>query len=108
MDLVELVYKVTAEFPDKEKYGLTSQLQRASVSIPSNIAEGHGRKSTAAYLNHLSIAFGSFMEIETQIRIVERLKYVDPQTSNICLEKCEEIAKMLTSLIYSLKRKNVN
>jgi four helix bundle protein len=63
MDLTEQCYKATAPFPRSELYGLTSQLRRASVSIPSNIAEGHGRRSTKAYLNHVSIAIGSQAEL---------------------------------------------
>lgn len=64
MNLVTEVYRMTKPFPSEEKYGLASQIQRAAVSVPSNIAEGHGRKSTNAFLNHLSIAFGSLMELE--------------------------------------------
>ena len=76
MDLVTDIYKVTAMFPAEERYGLSSQARRAAVSIPSNIAEGHGRKYTVAYINHLSIAFGSLMELETQIQIAARLGFI--------------------------------
>jgi len=65
MDLVVQCYNLTKNFPNSELYGLTSQLRRAAVSIPSNIAEGHGRSSTKAYVNHLMIAHGSLMELET-------------------------------------------
>ncbi|HET9701895.1 MAG TPA: four helix bundle protein, partial [Burkholderiales bacterium] len=74
LDFVVDVYRITRQFPPEEKYGLASQMQRAAVSIPSNIAEGHGRKFTGAYLNHLSIASGSLMELETQLRIARRLE----------------------------------
>ncbi|QNP41576.1 four helix bundle protein [Lysobacter solisilvae (ex Woo and Kim 2020)] len=76
MALVEWVYRVTAQFPDSERLGLTMQLRRAAVSVPSNIAEGAARRSTAEYLRFLSIARGSLAEISTQIEIARRLGYL--------------------------------
>ena len=76
MELVEVVYRLTRSFPKSEIYGLASQIQRAAVSVPSNIAEGHTRESTKEYLNHLSIAQASLAELETQLEIAVRLKYV--------------------------------
>ena len=76
MELVERVYRMTRVFPKEELYGLSSQIRRAAVSIPSNIAEGQARKSTAEFLNFLSIAQGSRAEVETQTLIAQRLGYV--------------------------------
>jgi four helix bundle protein len=73
MDLVESVYRITENFPARENFGLVSQMRRAAVSIPSNIAEGYGRQSTGNYSQFLSIARGSLLELETQIEISLRL-----------------------------------
>lgn len=73
MDLVEKVYEATKTFPREEVYGITNQLRRAAVSVPSNIAEGQGRRTTADFLRHLGIAYGSLLEVETQLLIAVRL-----------------------------------
>jgi len=105
MDLVAKIYKITATLPAEERFGLLSQIRRAAVSIPSNIAEGHGRKSTGAYINHLSIAHGSLMELETQIQIALRLNFVGAEETSTLLEQTNEIGKMLNGLKKSLSAK---
>jgi four helix bundle protein len=79
LELVEEIYRVSAGFPQHEIYGLTNQLRRAAVSVPSNIAEGHTREHTKEYLHHVSMAQASLAEIETQLEIASRLKYLSPE-----------------------------
>lgn len=104
-EIVKIIYKETKKFPENEKFGIISQIRRAAVSIPSNIAEGHGRKSTKAYINHLSIAVGSLMELETLIKISNELKYLSKTNSETLLKTTNRIGKMLTSLIQALQKK---
>ena len=78
MALVEAVYRLSRSFPDAERFGLTSQVRRCAVSVPSNIAEGAARRSTAEYLRFLSIARGSLSELDTQMQIATRLGYLEP------------------------------
>ena len=101
MDLVEDVYKKTKGFPREELYGLTSQLRRAVVSVPSNIAEGQGRTSTKEFLHHLSIAYGSLCEVETQILIGHRLGYLEKRD----LESLDELTSEVGRLINGLSNK---
>ena len=103
MDLVVMCYETTRNFPDAERFGLTSQLRRAAVSIPANIAEGHGRKATKAFLNHLSIANGSLMELETHLMIAERLGYVAPDAIAPILCLSGKVGRMLSGLRKSLR-----
>lgn len=102
MNLVEQVYKMTGCFPKSETYGLSSQMQRAAVSIPSNIAEGYVRESTKEYLYHLSIAQASLAELSTQIEIATRLAYISPQESNQTLDSATLLSKQLYALRNSL------
>jgi four helix bundle protein len=104
MDLVTAVYRASARFPHSEIYGLTSQLRRASVSIPSNIAEGQGRFGAAEFRHFLRQANGSLMELETQIFIAERLDYITSDEANNLLNNAAEVGKILNGLIASLER----
>jgi four helix bundle protein len=104
MELVVAVYRVIQAFPKSEVYGLSSQMQRAAVSIPSNIAEGHGLKQTQAYLRHLAIASGSLCELETQIEIANRLGFLSPEDRGV-IAQANEIGRMLSGLRHSLQAK---
>lgn len=103
IELVTEVYKVTKTLPNEETYGLCSQMQRAAVSIPSNIAEGAARSTTIDYIRYLYISLGSLSELETQIIICIKLKYLDEKTQ--LLSEIESIRKMLLNLIKYLKTK---
>ncbi|PYV03028.1 MAG: four helix bundle protein [Acidobacteria bacterium] len=103
VDLTQEVYMDTARFPKEEIYGLTSQLRRASVSIPSNIAEGQGRKSTSEFLHHLSIAYGSLMELETQLIIAERLGYLGQLAFEKLMSRAAEVGRLINGLYNSLR-----
>jgi four helix bundle protein len=105
MDLVVLLYKFTHTFPRDERFGLTSQLRRAAVSVPSNIAEGHCRNSTPQFLNHLSIAQGSLGELETQIILAFRLGYLNTDKQASLLKAAAEIGRLLHGLCSSLNAK---
>jgi four helix bundle protein len=105
MDLVETIYRTTGTFPREEIYGLTSQIRRAAISIPSNIAEGNGRNTTRDYLHFLSIAYGSIKEVETQVLIAERLRYIDSARSSQLIERTAEVARLISGLVNSLNRK---
>ena len=85
MELVKIVYEITKSFPDEEKFGLVTQMRRAAVSIPSNIAEGHSRTSTKEFMHFISVALGSTAELETQILLSENLGYIkiDPKETLI-------------------------
>ncbi|KKS44274.1 MAG: S23 ribosomal protein [candidate division CPR1 bacterium GW2011_GWA2_42_17] len=102
VELVEKIYKITEKFPDNEKFGLISQMRRASISIPSNIAEGKIRAGDTEFRRFLLIAFGSGAELETQIEISKRLSYCsEEETANITVA-LSEVMKMLNSLIQKL------
>ena len=96
IDLVELIYKLSAAFPSDERFGLTSQVRRAAVSIPSNIAEGYGRSHRGDYLRFLSIARGSLSEVETQLIVAGRLKFAIREDLNAAWELCQRMGMILT------------
>ena len=103
MDLVESIYRITDKLPAKEQWGLVSQMRRAAVSVPSNIAEGYGRQSSGNYIQFLSISRGSLLELETQLELCIRLQYFTRIDSEKILNETMEINKMLTSLISKIK-----
>jgi len=105
MNLVESIYEITRSLPSEEMYGLKSQIRRSAVSIPSNIAEGHGRKGSAEYLHHLSIAKGSLAELETQLILCVRLNFITSDIMKPVWQKTQTVGKLLTGLIRSLTRK---
>jgi four helix bundle protein len=104
MELVEEVYTIATHLPQQEQFGLKSQMCRAAVSIPANIAEGYGRMHRGDYLHHLSIAMGSLTELETHLEISTRLKYLKAAQLEKAGGLVEETSKMLTKLIQSLKK----
>ena len=100
VNLVVVIYEISENFPSKEIYGLTSQIRRASVSVPSNIAEGAGRKGKKEFARFLYIALGSLSEVETQLEIAYRLKYLNE--AETITQRIYFIRKMLSNLIKSL------
>jgi len=102
IDLVSNIYKITESFPNKELYGLTNQIRRAAVSVPSNIAEGAARNSKKEFIQFLYIALGSLSELETQIIIASRLEYLS--NLDTLLEDLKFVQKLINGLIYYLKK----
>ena len=102
IELVIQIYKATKSFP-KEVYWLSSQMQRADVSVPSNIAEGHERNSSKEFVQFLYISRGSLAELETQVLIAEKLGYINQEEKNCILNDCYEIGKMINGLLKSIK-----
>jgi len=103
MDLAERIYHATATLPESERFGLQSQMRRAAVSIPLNIAEGHGRQSLTDYIRFLKTARGSLMELQTQVALAERLGFLVPTQTMIDL--LDESDRILQGLIRSLVAK---
>ena len=107
MELVLAAYKVANQLPSIEKYGLANQIRRASVSIPANIAEGHGRDHLGDYIHHLSIAKGSVTELETELVIAHRLDYVASDTVQPALRLADSVGRMLSRLSQNLSRRRL-
>lgn len=104
IDLVERIYLLARAFPAYELYALTSQIRRAAVSVPSNIAEGHAREHRKEYLHHLSMAQGSLAEVQTLLEIAGRLAYLSPQQLGEAQEHAAAVARQLHALRAALKR----
>jgi four helix bundle protein len=98
MSLAVEVYRITKRFPKAEQFGLTSQVRRAAVSVPSNIAEGHARSTRGEYKHFLSMARGSVVEVEVQLTLAEQLGYVESPVIASALAHCDSISRMLTNL----------
>ena len=105
MDLVRNIYKITKTYPDDEKFGLSIQMRKAAISIPSNIAEGHARLSTAEFMRFISITLGSVAELETQIIISFDLDYINQECRNQLVTQTDIIGKMLRGLYKSLDKR---
>lgn len=103
MQLAEEVYRLSQEFPKHETYGLGSQIQRAAVSIPANIAEGHAIGSSKDFARFLGIAQGSLAELETHLMLAERMRYGNPIEIQAILSRCSEEARMLRGLRKSVR-----
>jgi four helix bundle protein len=105
IDVVEAIYRASARFPKSEVFGLSAQLRRAAVSVPSNIAEGHARSSTKDYLHHISIGLGSLAEVETQLEIAFRLGYIATADLGAILDQTAALGKQLHALRDALLRR---
>ena len=105
IELVTLLYEYTKGFPKDEAYGLTGQIRRAAVSIPSNLAEGAARNHSKEFVQFLYISLGSISELETQLIISEKLNYIDEQKSVWLQNELSELRKMILGLIGSISRR---
>jgi four helix bundle protein len=103
MQLCKHVYDLTPSLPSDERFGLTSQIKRSAVSIPSNIAEGRSRRTTGDYLRHLDYSYGSMAELETQLLIAQQNQWLTSDVLQPIFALCTEISKMLNGLISSLE-----
>ncbi len=106
MKLAELIFEFTSNYPKSEIYGLVSQSRRCSVSIPSNIAEGYGRNSKKEFIQFLRVAYGSALELETQVILAMNLKFVSEKKFQLVSNLLQEVLKMLNSMITKLRKGN--
>jgi four helix bundle protein len=103
MGLTEACYRLSKNFPRDEVFGLTSQLRRAAVSVPANIAEGRGRRGTREFIRFIDVAYGSLMEVETHLQLADRLGYIGQPTTDDLLAASGEVGRMLNGLRTSLQ-----
>lgn len=103
--VVTNIYKLTRDFPKEELFGITSQMRRCAISIPSNIVEGFGRKSQGDFKRFLNISLGSTYELQTQIEISQNLEYLNTENYKYLMESCVELEKMMNSLVSKIKAK---
>ena len=103
MQLVTKIYKITRQFPKEELFGLTSQIRRSAISVPSNIAEGSGRDGINDYLKFLNIAISSLFELQTQIEIAKNVEYLPENEFEILYENTRELERMMVSYINKIK-----
>jgi four helix bundle protein len=106
MALTKHIYEISVMWPDREMFGLTAQIRRAAVSIPSNIAEGQGRNTTRDFMRHLSIAYGSLLEVETQAQIATDLGFIDNDNLSETYSLTEELGRVINGLLRSLRSKH--
>ena len=104
MELAERIYRTTADFPREERFGLISQLRRCAVSVPSNIAEGHGRLTTGEWRQFLGQARGSVLELQTQLMLSVRLGFADATALKADLRLSEEVGRIINGLLASLRK----
>jgi len=107
ISLVTDLYNITKNFPKEELFGITSQIRRSAISIPSNIAEGSARNHSKEYKQFLYIALGSASELDTQLLIAHNLDFITKETYNILSNKLESVSKMIQGLIKSIKSNNI-
>jgi four helix bundle protein len=105
MSVAERAYRLTARFPKDEIYGMTSQIRRAAASIAANIAEGHGRESSGSFVQFLRVSQGSLKELETHLVLAARVQLVSTEDVEPLLQQCDELGRMLRSLIRSIQRR---
>ena len=108
MELVTAVYQITRDWPHEEQYGLISQVRRAAVAIPSNLAEGHGRSGRREFAHHVSVAYGSLCELETQLLIAERLGYSDAEATEFLMNRIADVRRLTNGLLRSLQSATPN
>ena len=102
------IYEATSNFPASEVYGLTAQIRRAAVSIPSNIAEGYARGHTAEYVRFVNVAYGSLAELQTQLMLARDLGYLEQSVHGVIASQYEDLERMLSALMRSLRRKELH